>query len=438
MILHRLKLRQRIILNVLLPVVLLAVGLSGFLLQRSTTAADTALRERALAIVSFLAPAAEYGVFAGNRRALETLLVAALEQRDVTAASILDADGTVLAISGRRSMSGAEVLQHATPALVRVIARKDGKLAAIAPVVLAPLGFEDVSMHAPLGANVIGWVHVELDASALTTYKRELIWSTLAIALGVLLFTLLLALRIARTVSQPIARLVEAVRRMSEGDLDSKVPENAGIGELRTLQRGFNAMTEAISEAQNTLQARIDEATAQLAHQATHDALTGLPNRRAFEQALEDAVAASRRASDASVLCFIDLDRFKTVNDTAGHAAGDALLMRVAELVRARVRTGDLLCRIGGDEFALILYGCSVAEAQTIAENLRQAVEKFRFKWHGHRFGIGLSIGLVALDGRLTSAGDALVAADLACYAAKRGGRNRVVEHTSLPGDSRF
>src|SRR5690606_4026690 len=286
--------------------------------------------------------------------------------------------------------------------------------------------------------GIIGWVHVELDTASLTAHKRELIVSTLAIATVVLLLTLALAWGMSHAVSRPVAELVRAVRNISEGRLDSKVAEHAGIGELRTLQRGFNHMAHAIAEAHNTLQFRIDEATAQLAHQATHDALTGLPNRRAFEQALEAAVGASRRATDASVLCFIDLDRFKIVNDTAGHAAGDALLVRLAALIRERVRAGDLVARIGGDEFALILHGCGVAEAHQIAENLRRAVSEFEFMWEGARFTVGLSIGLVPLDGRLESPGDALVAADLACYGAKRGGRNRVVEHTTLPGDSRF
>ena len=435
---HRLTLSQRLVLIVLLPVALLAGALSGFLLQRSAATADAALRDRAQAIVSFLAPAAEYGVFAGNRRALSALLSAVLEQRDVAAASIIDAEGGVLASSGRRSLPAETVLDYASNGAARIVATADGRLAAIAPVAISPLGIDDHAAPMADDPGVIGWVHVELDTASLAAHKREMIVSTLAIAALVLLLTLALAWGMSRAVSRPVAELVRAVRRISEGRLNSKVGEHSGIGELRALQRGFNHMAQAIAEAQNTMQIRIDEATAQLAHQATHDPLTGLPNRRAFEQALEAAVGASRRASDASVLCFIDLDNFKIVNDTAGHAAGDALLVRLAALIRERVRAGDLVARIGGDEFALILHGCGVAEAHQIAENLRRAVSEFEFMWEGARFTVGLSIGLVPLDGRLESPGDALVAADLACYGAKRGGRNRVVEHTTLPGDSRF
>jgi diguanylate cyclase (GGDEF)-like protein len=436
--LPKLSLRLRLLLIVLVPVALLAAGLSGFLLHRSATAADAALRDRAVAIVSFLGPAAEYGVFSGNRRALGALLGAVLEQPDVAAASILDADGVVLASSGRRTLGAAAVMEHGRNGAAMTLTTHDGRLAAIAAVTISPLGLEDLAEPTVDDASVIGWVHVEIDTGALESYKHDLMTRTLAIALIVLLITLALAWSMSRAVSRPLAELVSAVRGMSRGKLDSRVAENAEIGEVRALQHGFNRMADAISDAHDTMQTRIDEATEKLAHQAMHDALTGLPNRRAFEQALEAAVGASRRASDASVLCFMDLDRFKTVNDTAGHAAGDALLTRIAAVIRERVRTKDLLARIGGDEFALILYGCTATEAHQIADNLRQAVEEFRFDWQGQQFGIGLSIGLVPLDGRLKTPGDALVAADLACYAAKRGGRNRIVERTTPPGDSRF
>jgi diguanylate cyclase (GGDEF)-like protein len=436
---NRLSLRQRLILVVLVPALLLATGLTGFLLRNSNAVADAALRERAHAIVSFLAPAAEYGVISGNRFALQGLLEAVLDQRDVAAASIVDLDGTVLAGSGRRLLDTGALLEIADGTAPRVLELGDHRIAAFAPVALAPPRIDETP-PSPGSGNlyVIGWVHVELDTASLAAHKNRMMSSTLAISAGVVVLTLLLALGLSAAVSRPLGRLVDAVRRMSEGRLDARVTENAEIPELRTLQQGFNAMASAIADAQHLMQQRIDEATEQLAYQAMHDLLTGLPNRRAFERALEDAVNASRRASDASVLCFLDLDRFKQVNDTAGHAAGDALLGRIAELIRARVRAGDLLCRIGGDEFGLILHACNIEEARHIAETLRRTVSEYRFEWEGQVFSVGLSVGLVPLDGRFDSPGNALVAADLACYAAKRKGRNGIVEHTCMPGDSRF
>lgn len=436
---NRFSLRQRLILVVLVPALLLAAGLTGFLLRNSNAEADVALRERAQAIVSFLAPAAEYGVISGNRFALQSLLEAVLDQRDVVAASIVDLDGVVLASSGRRLLDAATLLEITTSASPRVITLGDSRVAAVSAVALAPPRIDETS--APPGPDslyVIGWVHVELDTASLLAYKNQMMVSTLAISAGVLFLTLLLALGLSSAVSRPLGRLADAVRSMSEGRLDARVTENAEIAELRTLQQGFNTMATAIADSQQVMQQRIDEATAQLAHQAMHDLLTGLPNRRAFEEALEEAVNASRRASDAAVLCFLDLDRFKHVNDTAGHAAGDALLARIAELIRDRVRAGDLLCRIGGDEFALILHACNVEEGRHIAETLRRTVSEYRFEWEGQVFSVGLSVGLVPLDGRFDSPGNALIAADMACYAAKRKGRNGIVEYNRMPGDSQF
>lgn len=437
---HRLTLRQRLVLMVLVPAVLLAAGLSSFLLRHSNAQADAALRERAQAIVSFLAPAAEYGVISGNVFALQSLLEAVLDQRDVAAASIIDSDGFVLASSGRRGFDTDALTRDGGHTQAQVLSLDNGRVAALAPVSLAPARFDEGSPPSFVEHSlIVGWVHVELDTATLAAHKQAMLNTTLAITSTVIFLTLLLTLGLSGAVSRPLSRLAEAVRDMSEGRLDTRVSTNADLIELRTLQKGFNTMASAIADSQHTMQQRIDEATQQLAYQATHDPLTKLPNRRAFEQALEDAVSASRRASDASVLCFLDLDRFKIVNDTAGHAAGDAMLARIAELIRHRVRSGDLLCRIGGDEFGLILRGCSLDEARHVAEGLIHAVANDRFEWGGQTFTVGVSIGLVALDGHLTSSGDALVAADLACYTAKRKGRNTITTHTSLPdpGDDR-
>ena len=430
--LRRLSLRQRLLLVVLLPAALLAGAIAGLFVVRGTQAADDAMRDRGLAIVSFLAPAAEYGVISGNHGTLMSLIQAVLEQRDVAAVAIYDSAGELMAVSGRPRLAAtgrilatrrAEVLDH-----------RDQRLTLAAPVMATPLAVDDlaasyVSSAARLAPVETGWVYVELDTRELDTAKRAILFTTLALTIGGLALTAVLATRLARAVTDPVVRLADAVSGMADGQLDISVPDDAAIGELRALQRGFNTMARSIATAHQTLQARVDEATAQLAHQALHDPLTGLPNRRAFEQALDEAVAASRRAGDQGALCFIDLDRFKIVNDTCGHAAGDELLRRIAKLLRQRVRADDLICRVGGDEFALILRGCSAEEALRIAEGLRETVAAYRFNWDGRRFSVGASVGLVRIDGGLDSASDVLVAADLACYAAKKGGRNRVIEH---------
>jgi diguanylate cyclase (GGDEF)-like protein/PAS domain S-box-containing protein len=164
----------------------------------------------------------------------------------------------------------------------------------------------------------------------------------------------------------------------------------------------------------------------ELAHSATHDALTGLPNRVAFERRLEEAVEQARKDRSEHSLCFIDLDRFKLVNDSAGHAAGDALLKEVASAIRRGCRARDVAARIGGDEFAVILMDCAAASAAAIGTKIVRAIADLDFKWQGIPHPIGASVGLTAVDERVTSIAVLMGEADAACYDAKNRGRNQV------------
>jgi len=166
--------------------------------------------------------------------------------------------------------------------------------------------------------------------------------------------------------------------------------------------------------------------TRQLSHQATHDPLTGLMNRREFERRLARVVASAQGSDTAHGFCYIDLDRFKAVNDTCGHGAGDALLRQLAGVLRGELRGRDTLARLGGDEFAVLLEHCDLDQARRIAEALRVAVENFRFPWEGNTFKLGASIGLVEINRSCDSEADVVRAADKACYRAKHAGRNRV------------
>ncbi len=169
----------------------------------------------------------------------------------------------------------------------------------------------------------------------------------------------------------------------------------------------------------------------QLAWVARHDSLTGVPNRAAFEQMLGHATALS--AQTPLCVLFIDLDRFKQVNDSGGHAAGDALLRELAQRMQAGLRRSDSVARLGGDEFAVLLMGCPLPRAQVIAEQLRQCVADYRLEWQDREHTVGASIGLVAVHGQYASMAEVLRDADSACYAAKRDGRNRVVVFEPLP-----
>ncbi|MCZ8114677.1 EAL domain-containing protein [Silanimonas sp.] len=159
---------------------------------------------------------------------------------------------------------------------------------------------------------------------------------------------------------------------------------------------------------------------------ATHDALTGLHNREELEARLREALADAADGETVHALMYIDLDQFKVVNDTCGHAAGDQLLQQVARLLGDTVRSGDLLARLGGDEFAVLMERCTPEQGQRVAQQICDRLEIYRFDHDGHRFRIGASIGLAPVDARFPTAESALQAADSACFAAKEEGRNRV------------
>jgi len=182
-------------------------------------------------------------------------------------------------------------------------------------------------------------------------------------------------------------------------------------------------VTASVREAEST------------AYHANHDALTGLVNRRHFERKVSDALEASRQNRQAHVLCFMDLDNFKIVNDTCGHQAGDELLRQLAQMFDQLVRKSDVLGRLGGDEFGVFLYKCGVPEALKLANQIRHEVENFEFLWEENRFTVGVSVGLVVVDDRWESIESAFSAADSACYIAKNEGRNRVVVYREGEGN---
>ncbi|HHZ88478.1 MAG TPA: EAL domain-containing protein [Chromatiaceae bacterium] len=175
------------------------------------------------------------------------------------------------------------------------------------------------------------------------------------------------------------------------------------------------------------------ELTNALAYQARHDPLTGLANRREFERRLHAAYEDSERNLVNHVVCYIDLDQFKLVNDTCGHSAGDRLLKQVSKLLQLQIRKQDVLARLGGDEFGVLLVAADMETAVSMAERLREVVEEYRHHESGQIFSVRASIGVVEVNSQSGSIGEIMSAADLACYAAKDAGRNTV--HVCTEGD---
>jgi len=171
----------------------------------------------------------------------------------------------------------------------------------------------------------------------------------------------------------------------------------------------------------------------QLSYQASHDELTGLYNRRAFEQFLQSAIDSAISEGHQHALCYLDLDQFKIVNDTCGHIAGDELLKQLAGLLKEQFRDSDILARLGGDEFGLILHHCDPEKALRKTEKIHELIASFRFYWDSHVFEAGASSGLVSITSDTRTLDQILGSADIACYAAKEKGRNRI--HVYQPDD---
>ena len=163
-----------------------------------------------------------------------------------------------------------------------------------------------------------------------------------------------------------------------------------------------------------------------LSYQASHDALTGLVNRREFEQRLRQLIDLARQEDTEHALCYLDLDQFKVINDTCGHVAGDELLRQLGMLLPEQVRKGDTLARLGGDEFGVLMQRCSIIQATRVANALLDAIRNLQFHWEDKTFNVGVSIGVVPINETSESITAVLSTADSACYAAKDGGRNQI------------
>lgn len=173
---------------------------------------------------------------------------------------------------------------------------------------------------------------------------------------------------------------------------------------------------------------------AQLSWQASHDATTRLYNRAEFDRRLTQLLEEAEVEGSKHCLLYLDIDRFKVVNDTCGHVAGDELLRQVGSLIKQAIRNSDLLARLGGDEFAILLSNCNLEAAQRIADAIRMEFQRFRFAWGDKTFSQSASIGLVSIDKQSEGLQQVLSFADSACFAAKEAGRNQI--HVYRPDKS--
>jgi len=235
---------------------------------------------------------------------------------------------------------------------------------------------------------------------------------TALLALTGLSLVLLHALVVA-----PLNKMRYRVEGLSDG-VNFEPLEINSSRELSMLAKAVNELERSMTESRRL--------SLKLEYQANHDVLTGLINRYAFETQLKDHLENRKPDQVESTLLYIDLDQFKLVNDTCGHAAGDELLVQLATIFKKQLDDGHLLARLGGDEFTLLLVDTPLQQGLEVAEKIRNAAQVFRFSWEGRTFAVETSIGAVAINCEGDNFERLLTAADEACYSAKNEGRNRV------------
>ena len=233
----------------------------------------------------------------------------------------------------------------------------------------------------------------------------------------------------------PVAKLVQEARPVKLGDETILLRRDGGEFAIDASAAPIRDRTARIIGAVLVFNdvTRERRRAAQLSFQARHDALTGLVNRQEFEHRLGQSLASAFEFHRHHAVLYLDLDRFKEVNDTCGHAAGDALLREISVLFQGKLRERDTLARLGGDEFGVLLENCPPGHAVRIAESLRHAVAKLDFSWQTRQFELGVSVGVVNIANRRYTVAEVLSAADDSCYRAKAEGRNQI--HVFDPQD---
>lgn len=414
----------------LVPVCIISTLLSFQLITEKIDELDAALHARAAAMTRQLGPAAESRMMIGNRDALQNLIAGVAQEPGVLGVAVFAPDGRSVIQTG--TVRWPKIIPYRLPTDQVYLVERADRLVYYVPITRSSYpdnSFKRIRDDAPLSINspesVLGWVGVEFSRDTRLLSQRNALKRSSYVLLTGLLVSFMLAWLFGRQLMGPLRELTQKFKRIGEGHLDERVSAK-GFGELGALQEGVNTMLANLQALNEEMQEKIDRATGRLVYQASHDALTGLINRWEFEQRLEAALQSALHQGREHVLCYMDLDQFKIINDTSGHGAGDELLRQLALMFKANLRERDTLARLGGDEFALLLENCNIEAAIDIVDVFRADVQRYRFKWGERVFAIGMSIGMVAINASSRTSARLLSAADTACYMAKDRGRNRI------------
>lgn len=427
--LFRLGIRQKVVL-ILLTVLLTALSVSGYLVLRDVEQNVLGETERRGAeTADYLARSLAYSVVGYDYHTIQLLLEQVVEAGGVVHARVLSDRGNSMAEARHPERENLERVSFERPILL-----------------------ED---------RAVGHLEIELSIEPILAQLEEQKTALIRREVGVIaLIAIGEFIALSWIIIAPLTRVSRALEsNVDENGVivrDIDVHSNDEIGDLATR---FNQMRVQLNAANEQLRGRVESAdrelrdayerlvqqqrdletsNAELEALTRTDPLTGLGNRRAFQEAMEQDIALFRRHGDPASLLILDLDNFKAVNDTWGHDIGDRILKEFAQLVRQHVRNTDTTCRMGGEEFAVFLRRTDAAGARTTAEKLRKAVEAMGVELEdGQILHITVSIGLatLSLEEGVTSSKALCRAADQAMYASKRRGRNRVTDYTTLMGE---
>jgi diguanylate cyclase (GGDEF)-like protein len=391
-------------------------------ITRHSTAHQIFLREEALGIplleklkLSLRAGATEKSLY-GLSKLCEQIFKSS---GDISEVAVLDKQGRILAHQNLQQIGQSEPVMPV--------------LGSQSPVFVEASKSLDTYLTIHQGSSLPIYVKISFSKNLLKRLSRQAFYLTLIYSTAAIFVLLIVIYYLTNALlGKRLAQILDAFNALAEGKFDvrlansqrvktgSKIPRPPG-DELDFLMQSFNKMAVQLQG----IDAKRKEQAKQLGFLASHDQLTGLPNRRLLENALKKGVVLARRGRPSTFM-MMDLDNFKVVNDTMGHSIGDKVLVTFTALLQKHLREYDLLARTGGDEFALLLDGEDINEAKAIADRICQTVEDYRFVFDNHSFHLGLSIGVVPMDGNYDP-GTLLSQADTAMYAAKRQGRNRAV-----------
>ncbi|NIC43126.1 diguanylate cyclase [Aquabacterium sp. A08] len=435
-----LGIRLRLWLAAALPAVIVVLMLLFGFLERHGRELTTALSDRAQTASKQLGGAAEFPLFAGDGDSLQRLVDANLAgdpQMRGVAVYPLNPDGKRLA--GKLSYPLPE---FGPDALLRIT---EQNLLVIQPVYLTLLVSDDpywndgATRPAHPRGQLMGHVVMEFTLDALQRQKNDVLLWAVAVTVLALLLAAVVASFIASSVTAPLNHVSAVVARIAGGDLSARA-DAEGAGVMEPLALGVNAMAERVALSQEELRAQVQVATQELRRQkeaaemaARIDPLTGVSSRRAFTESAETEMQRALRYGLPLSLIMIDLDHFKTVNDTYGHAMGDSVLASFAHTIAQEVREVDVIGRMGGEEFVVLLPNTEVTEAVRVAERMRLAVASSELHAYGDTLRYTASFGVAAFDPRELSLNRFMDRADAALYEAKHGGRNRVELAPALP-----